>query len=560
MKRLLPLLLLVAALPGAAQQPVSRYIVGTRRAARVTPLRLLQDGEEVRERAVRTFDVINGFAADLSSDDVAELRRSKEVRYVVPVVERHLLDAAPRAVAGNGSPYAAAQSVPYGIDLVHAREVWPITKGGKGNVNVAILDTGLDLTHPDVKDNYAGGINTIEPDKPPQDDNRHGTHVAGIIAGEDNAIGIVGVAPEAKLWIVKVLDGAGRGFDEDIIEGIDWVIAQKAARGGNWIVSMSFGSDTSSTPEAEAFKKLVDAGVLPVAAAGNRSFAQLDFPGGYPGVYSVGAVDSKSVIADFSSGGPTLGIVAPGVDIVSSLPVASILSGSAQLSGGVPAINASPLIGAKHGELTAPFVKCGIGMPQDFPPDTAGKIALIQRGGSNYTFSEKVRAAKDAGAIGAIIYNDDRPLVYPWTLIRPDCGYPDGCHPFEPDATYDWPIVVSITKEEGEALAAVAGSARPITIGIWTEDYGKLSGTSMATPHISGIAALLWSIAPKSTPADVRNAISFTAHDLGLPGHDIQYGFGLADAYEAARMIAPAAFGIDNKPPDPTARRRSGPH
>jgi serine protease len=220
------------------------------------------------------------------------------------------------------------------------------------------------------------------------------------------------------------------------------------------------------------------------------------------------------------------------------------------------------MIGSKQGEVTAPFIKCGIGMPEDFPTDVRGKIALIQRGGVNYTFAEKVQAARTAGAIGAILYNDERPDNFPWTLIRPDCGYPDGCHSFELDVKFDYPVTVALSKADGEKLVALAGTGRAITIGVYTEDYGKLSGTSMATPHVAGVAALLWSISPLSSAVDVRNAISLTAHDVGQEGHDIQSGFGLADAYEAARFLAPANFGINTIPnplPIPP-KRRSGPH
>src|SRR5262249_43301009 len=149
--------------------------------------------------------------ATLTADEAAAMRTSPSVRYVTPVVERHLLDATTasrvtRAVAPNASPNQTAQSVPYGIDLVRAREVWAVTRGNR-NVHVAVFDTGIDSSHPDLQRAYAGGYNTFDPTALPIDDNRHGTHVSGIVAATDNKIGVVGVAPDVDLWMVKVLQG-----------------------------------------------------------------------------------------------------------------------------------------------------------------------------------------------------------------------------------------------------------------------------------------------------------------------------------------------------------------
>jgi subtilisin family serine protease len=569
-RSLLPLFLIFAAAIPVAAQPsagTTRYIVGTKRAARVTPLRMLRDSDEARVRGVRLFDSSDAFAADLTPSDVATLQRSGDVRFLTPVVERHLIDgtaavAGPGALAGaaatragNGSTYGIAQQVPYGIDLVHAREVWPVTKG-KGPVHVVIFDTGVDFNHPELKAAYAGGFNTFAAAEAPVDDNHHGTHVSGIIAAADNGIGVVGVAPGCELWMVKVLDASGHGSDENIVAAIDWTLAKKKDLGGNWIVSMSLGSETSSPAEAEAFAKLVDAGVLPVAAAGNRGLARLDYPAAYPDVFAIGAVDSASELAGFSSGGSGLAVVAPGVDVLSTLPVGSVPASGVSLANG-SALAAQSLIGAHLGDLTAPIADCGYGRPEEFPAGMKGKIALMQRG-MNLPFGEKVRNALDAGAAGAIIYNyDDSTANNNWTLIRPDCG-PDGCVPYPDDVTFNWPVVVAITNADGQKLLALAGGPQVLTISSWNDDYGKMSGTSMATPHVTGVAALLWSITPVATANDVRNAIALTAHDLGLPGKDLQTGFGLMDALAAGRFLNPGAFGLAATPisPAPPARLR----
>ena len=563
MTRHLLALFLVSALSTAAQTTPTRYIVGTKAAGNVAAARMLQSDDAVRAHAVRAFDNVSGFAATLSTDEAAALRKTSGVRYVQPVVERHLLDAPHSANAAthpitDGSPYAFAQTVPYGIDLVHARDVWPVTRG-KGPVHVIVFDTGIDLTHPDLKRAYAGGYNTFDHSTTPMDDHRHGTHVSGIIAATDNGIGVVGVAPDVDLWMVKVLDSSGQGSDENIIAAIDYTLQKKQQLGGNWIVSISLGSDSPSDPEAEAFAKLTAAGILPIAASGNAGFAKIGWPAAYPGVVAVGAIDSNSALAGFSSFGPELAVVAPGVDVLSTMLVGSVPSSSVTLSTGTT-VTSAPLIGAKRADVTAPLVNCGVGTPEEIPSEVRGRIALMQRG--TLTFSEKVRNVVAAGGIGAVIYNsDDLSFFTTWTLIRPDCT-PDGCQPFAADVTFNWPVVVAISKADGQRLLASVGSpatASSITIGDWDDDYGLMSGTSMATPHVSGAAALAWSVAPKSSAIEIRNALVLTARDIETPGADLRTGWGVVDAAAAAKYLNPGAFGIPPPPPPPPRRHVTHP-
>lgn len=551
-RRFSALLLFAAALTAAGQNGTARYIVGTKAAGTASASRVLQTDEAVRVHAVRAFVNVPAFAATLTPDEAAALRGSAGIRYVQPVVERHLFDAptSPKAVShpvADASPYVKAQTVPYGIDLIHARDVWQASRG-QGRVHLVIFDTGIDLTHPDLTGAYAGGYNTFNPGAPPMDDHRHGTHVSGIIAARDNGFGVVGVAPDVDLWMVKVLDATGTGSDENIIEAIDYTLAKKQELGGNWIVSISLGSDSSSDPEQEAFARLTAAGVLPIAASGNGGFSVIGYPAAYPGVLAVGAVDKNSALADFSSFGPELALVAPGVDVLSTLLVGSVPSSSATLADGT-AVTSSPLIGAKRAEVTAPLINCGAGYPEDFPAEVKGRIALMERG--DLTFAEKVQNAVAAGAIGVVIYNSD-PLSFfsTWTLIRPNCT-PDGCTPWPPDVAFDWPVVVAVSLADGQKLAASVGKAAntTITISNWDDSYGLMSGTSMATPHVSGAAALAWSVAPKATAADVRNALTLTAHDIGTPGVDLKTGWGVVDAAAAAKFLNPAAF--KPAPPSP---------
>lgn len=549
-------LLLLAALPGGAQT-TSRYLIGTKATGR-TASRALQSNDEMRLHAVRAFDNVEAFAATLTADEAAALRLSAGVRYVTPVVERHLLDAprqtaATASVTANDSPYSGAQTVPYGIDLVHARDVWPVTRGSR-SVHVAVFDTGIDSSHPDLQRAYAGGYNTFDQTTLPFDDNKHGTHVSGTIAATDNNLGVVGVAPDTDLWMVKVLTGLyGTGTDENVVDAVDWLLAKKKALGGNWIVSMSFGAGDASTAEAEAIAKLVTAGVLPIAAAGNSGFAAISYPAAYPGVLSVGAVDKDEKIADFSSFGAGLGVVAPGVAVLSTVPVGTVPSASVRVSDGTSNSDVSPMIGGKRGEVTGKLVYCGTGRVEDFTSAVVGQIAFMERD-TESPFAEKVKHAVAAGAIGAVIANFEGSVAYQnWTLIRPDCG-PDGCVPYAEDANFPYPVVVALSTEAGDRLRPYANAGATVTISDWDDSYYTMSGTSMATPHVSGVAALLWALAPAATSIDVRNAIVLNAVDLGNNGVDLHTGWGLIDAFAAGKFLNPGAFGITTPPAGPHRR------
>src|SRR5207253_4365408 len=150
MNRPLAFLVVIALAMPALAAPAKRYLVATKRPVRQSPLQLLRDGDDVAGHKVHRFESVAAFAANLTDDEAAELRKSAEVRSISEVVERHLLDVVPPAkLAGNASHYAEAQTIPYGIDLVRAREVWPVTRGGGGLINIAVLDTGFDRRHPD---------------------------------------------------------------------------------------------------------------------------------------------------------------------------------------------------------------------------------------------------------------------------------------------------------------------------------------------------------------------------------------------------------------------------
>lgn len=227
---------------------------------------------------------------------------------------------------------ASGQSLPWGITKIGAPTVWaaPVTAGFAATradgVNVAIIDTGIDQDHPDLAANIEGGYMAIDANgayatnRSWDDDQGHGTHVAGIVGAVDNTAGVVGAGPGVDLWAVKVLDSTGSGYFSDIIEALDWAVGtRKDLVAGNdiQVVNMSLGANGGSTALADAVKRAANAGILLFAAAGNDSSA-VDYPAAYAEVVAVAATDSKNKVASWSSKGPEVELSAPGVSIYST--------------------------------------------------------------------------------------------------------------------------------------------------------------------------------------------------------------------------------------------------
>lgn len=200
--------------------------------------------------------------------------------------------------------------IPWGVRRVGAHNAWSFTTG-KG-VDVAVLDTGIDYTHPDLAPVYKGGYNAIDESKPPLDDHGHGTHVAGTIGAVKDLKGVVGVAPEVNLYAVKALDSNGSGKYSWVVAGIEWAVKNNMK-----VINMSLGSRYSSDALKEAVRKAYEAGVVIVCAAGNDGGA-VNYPAAYPQTIAVSASNSSDKIAYFSSRGKEIDFIAPGVSIYST--------------------------------------------------------------------------------------------------------------------------------------------------------------------------------------------------------------------------------------------------
>lgn len=207
---------------------------------------------------------------------------------------------------------APAQSVPWGIKRVNAAGAWAVTRGQ--GVKVAIIDTGVDRNHPDLKDNVVGGWNAITKGDDFMDDHGHGTHVTGTIGALDNDLAVVGVAPSAALYGVKVLDANGSGTFDDVIAGMEWCVTNKMQ-----VANMSLGASRGNPSLQAAVEKMTAAGVAVIAAAGNSGRA-VGYPAAYPDAIAIAASDSGDKVAYFSSRGPEVDFIAPGVSVDSLAP------------------------------------------------------------------------------------------------------------------------------------------------------------------------------------------------------------------------------------------------
>lgn len=184
-------------------------------------------------------------------------------------------------------------------------------------VRIGILDSGIDLHHPLLDGLLGNGVNLLRPDEPPSDENGHGTHVAGIIAAGVGARGgRPGLVP-VTLHPVKIFDQTGVGKIGDIVQGLYW-----CADHGMHLVNLSFGTDQKTSRALKrAIRDLVEMRILVVSAAGNDGRqGSVDYPGRYPGVLAVSASTRSDRLAPFSSTGPEVDLIAPGVDVISLRP------------------------------------------------------------------------------------------------------------------------------------------------------------------------------------------------------------------------------------------------
>lgn len=437
------------------------------------------------------LDIANAIAATVPAQALNGLRNN-------PNIELIEVDA-PR--------YALGEAVPYGILNVQADQVVSVGADGTG-VKVCVIDSGIKQDHED----FAGIAMTGTASAGQSwntDSCGHGTHVAGTIAAVGgNGKGVIGVSPgKVSLHIVKVFDGeaCGWSYASTLVSA-----AQACQSAGAKIINMSLGGSTSSSTENTAFNNLNNAGILSIAAAGNAGNNRHSYPASYSSVMSVAAVDNTNTVASFSQYTNQVEIAAPGVGVLSTYPISS---GSVNV--GTASYMASAMDGSPGGPSNAgPLVNGGKCLSAGA---WAGATVLCERG--DIAFSNKVLNVQSGGGRAAVLYNNV-PGGFAGTLNGVATTIPS----------------VSISQEDGQFLignslgASATVDARTLSNA---NGYAYLDGTSMATPHVAGVAALLWSAKPSASNTEIRNAMNSTALDRGASGRDNYYGNGVVQAYSA---------------------------
>jgi subtilisin family serine protease len=482
----------------AADKPV---LVGFHAAPGPADVQLV---ESLGGRVTYRYKYIPVLAATLPEEQVSTLASNPAVAYVE--------DDAPLAPLGG-----RRQTTDYGVSKIEAPAAWTLGYRGDG-VKVGIFDSGIDLEHPDLAAAIDGGVDLVGDGHGLDDCNGHGTHVAGIVGARDNGKGTVGVAPRVRLYSMRFADCAWAGATRSKeIRGLEWAIDN-----GMQVINMSFGATVPvpSASEEAALDAAYARGIVLVAASGNSSVPAVGFPAGYESVIAVGATDEQDQLATFSQWGEDQELTAPGVQNLSAVPVGfgqtTDLTVDTDNDRVLDAI-ALEFAGLTHKRgITADTIYAGFGTSVEFAGiDCTGRTALITRGGT--TFADKATQAKNAGCVVAIIHNN-QPGNFNGTL----------------GAAGDWIPVVSISLDEGLYLKDQI-QTKPTTTTLLNVvgDYAIFSGTSMASPHAAGVAALVVGKGPSLTPDDVRRILRESADDRGAPGWDPVFGYGRVNARRA---------------------------
>lgn len=253
----------------------------------------------------KKLPLINGVACQLEDED--HLAEVESMPGVKRVDEDLTLEIKLSDYELESEQSLSGDFIPWGIEEINASDAWSELKA-----KVGIIDTGIDLNHFDLSP-INSGYNPISSGQQPEDQNGHGTHVAGTIAARKNGKGIVGVAPNIKLYPVKAFDKDGSAKISSLIEALQWSIDNDLQ-----VLNMSFGVDRDNDTLREAIAKTYEAGITMVAASGNDGATTVDFPARYPEVIAVGAVNEDKQLANFSNYGSNLDVVAPGVDVEST--------------------------------------------------------------------------------------------------------------------------------------------------------------------------------------------------------------------------------------------------
>ncbi|GGK14949.1 serine protease [Deinococcus malanensis] len=548
----------VALVPGTSDEAISgAYLVGFKQGA--LSAQSLSEQAAIQAQAIAAaggvmtsqWAEISAAAVKLSPAALAKLQGNSLVEYVEPDLVRRAMgsrsgttDAAPKAgLSSQGlraqALYSPSGEFTWGDNALRVADLRTANYTGAG-VAVCVGDTGIDGNHPEFQKkiagykNFTGELNRDDAYKL-NDVSHHGTHVAGTVfaqygagtgaGGQQDGMdpnGVVGVATGINLFIARVLGDDGSGSSSGIINGVKWCASQLKSQGGTQdkvVISLSLGGGRASKTEQRAYTDVYNKGVLTVAATGNDG-AAVSYPAAYNYVVGVGAVNSDLAKADFSNFGAQVDLVGPGVDVLSSVPVGQGSRASASGAGVTfKEVQSADLSG--KGTVSGTVVKAGDGTgtagANEFCGTStrnaalSGNIALISRG--NCSFEEKVANAAASGATGVMIYNNTTgPLGMSLTN------------------SYSIPVV-GILQADGQNLVKLTPTSG--SVAVTSADYEYYNGTSMATPHVSAAAAVVWAAKPTLSNSSLLTQLTSTAKDLGTVGRDDNYGHGLVDPLKA---------------------------
>lgn len=237
-----------------------------------------------------------------------------------------------KGIIPNDALYSQYQ---WNLPSIETEKGWNVSKGSE-KVLIAVLDTGVQLDHPDLKGKIAKGTNLVDEASPPDDDVGHGTHVSGIIAASvNNGEGVAGLSWYNKVLPVKVLDSSGAGSTYSVAEGIIW-----ATDHGAKVINMSLGNYAQAQFLHDAVKYAYDRDVVLVAASGNDNTERPGYPAAYPEVLAVASTDADGAKSSFSNFGDYIDVAAPGASIASTYPGSqyAALSGTSMSSPHVAAL------------------------------------------------------------------------------------------------------------------------------------------------------------------------------------------------------------------------------
>jgi serine protease len=440
------------------------------------------------------------------------LSRNPNVEYIEEDAIREPFAFADRTAGG--------ETVPYGIQMVQADLVSSSNAAAR---KVCIIDSGYSSLHEDLKDGVTAKVTDSGSGTWNKDSCGHGTHVAGTISAiGGNHTGVVGANPDVSLHIVKVFgndDLTGGACSWTYSSNLVSALNECTANGAN-VVSMSLGGSVKNRTEDNAFAAAYANDVLSIAAAGNGGNTKVSYPAGYASVVSVAAVDAAEALAAFSQRNADVELAAPGVSVLSTVPfkdINTLTADAVTWDGG--RIDGAPRTAGTIGAL-ADGGRCTAAGAW------TGRVVLCQRG--DITFADKAKNVQAGGGVAAVIYNN--------VTSDPTCGVFSGTLGDRPRTTIP---ATTLSCADGAAAKGHLGSNGDVVSQLSAPEsgYESWNGTSMATPHVSAVAALVWSCNPALTAAEVRDVLDRTAKDEGAAGRDNSFGFGLVQAKAAVDRL-----------------------